>query len=86
MESDGTDLDGSPETLSKQDNTASCGATLASDVGRDLIGSAPTALGAPGSVLVVTTANADDAAQGWVLPTCDATASAALATLTVPTR
>ena len=84
--SDETDLNGSPETLSKQDNTARCGAALATDVGRDLIGSAPTALGAPGSVLVVTTANADDAAQGWVLPTCDATASDALATLTVPTR
>jgi hypothetical protein len=86
MESAGTDLDGSPGTLSKQDNTARCGAALASDVGRDLIGSTPTTLGAPGSVLVVTTANADDAAQGWVLPTCDAMASDALATLTVPTR
>jgi hypothetical protein len=86
IESDVSDLDGSPETQSKQDNTARCGAALASDVGRDLIGAAPTALGATGSVLVVTTANADDAAQGWVLPTCDATASDALATLTVPTR
>jgi hypothetical protein len=62
-----------------------CGATLAADVGRDLIGAAPTDLVVPGAVLVVTTANADDAAQGWVLPTCDATASDALATLTVPT-
>jgi hypothetical protein len=83
--SDGTDVDGSPETPSKQNDTARCGAALATDVGRGLIGSAPTDLGAPGSVLVVTTTSADDAAQGWVLPTCDATASDALATLTVPT-
>jgi hypothetical protein len=77
---------GQPQPMTKPENAGLCGSELASDVGRDLIGSAPTDLGAPGSVLVVTTANADDAAQGWVLPTCDATASDALATLTVPTR
>jgi negative regulator of sigma E activity len=84
--SDETDVDGSPETQSKQDNTARCGAALASDVGRDLIGAAPTDLDTAGAVLVVTTASTDGAVQGWVLPTCDATASDALATLTVPTR
>ncbi|MGH3478416.1 MAG: hypothetical protein ACRDQD_16450 [Nocardioidaceae bacterium] len=63
-----------------------CGATLAADVGRDLIGAAPTDLDTAGAVLVVITASTDGAVQGWVLPTCDATASDALATLTVPTR
>ena len=84
--SDETDVDGSPETQGKQDNTARCGAALASDVGRDLIGAAPTDLDTAGAVLVVTAASTDGAVQGWVLPTCDATASDALATLTVPTR
>ena len=84
-ESDRADQDGSGETPSHQENAGTCGAPLASDVGRDLIGSAPTDLGVPGAVLVVTTADTDDDAQGWVLPNCDATASDALATLTVPT-
>lgn len=84
-ESDRADQDGSGETPSHQESAGTCGAPLASDVGRDLIGSAPTDLGVPGAVLVVTTADTDDDAQGWVLPNCDATASDALATLTVPT-
>ena len=83
--SDRADQDESGETPSHQENAGTCGAPLASDVGRDLIGSAPTDLGVPGAVLVVTTADTDDDAQGWVLPNCDATASDALATLTVPT-
>jgi hypothetical protein len=78
--------DESEESATKPENARRCGAALASDLGRALLGSAPTGIGAPGAVLVVTTSNTDDAAQGWVLPNCDATASDALATLTVPTR
>ncbi|MGH9252451.1 MAG: hypothetical protein ACRD0W_23460, partial [Acidimicrobiales bacterium] len=61
-----------------------CGVALATEVDRGLIGAAPTDLGAPGAVLVVTAASTPDAAQGWVLPACDATASDALSMLTVP--
>ncbi|MGH8823426.1 MAG: zf-HC2 domain-containing protein [Jiangellaceae bacterium] len=80
-------VSGSTATTERADQeltTGACGATLAAEVGRDIIGTAPTDLGAAGAVLVVTTASTDETAQGWVLPTCDATASDVLTTLTVP--
>ena len=67
-----------------QQDADRCGAALAADVGRHLIGAAPTDIGTPGAVLVVTTASIDDAVQGWVVPTCDATAGDAAMTLVVP--
>ncbi|HET6686828.1 MAG TPA: zf-HC2 domain-containing protein [Jiangellaceae bacterium] len=82
--SGGLSQDESGESATDPENARRCGAAVASDLGRALIGSAPTGIGAPGAVLVVTTSNTDDAVQGWVLPNCDATASDALATLTVP--
>ncbi|HEX6579108.1 MAG TPA: hypothetical protein VF082_12155 [Jiangellaceae bacterium] len=63
-----------------------CGATLAADVGRGLIGAAPTDLSTPSGILVVTTASSDDAVQGWVVPTCDATAADAVMMVAVPTE
>ena len=65
-------------------SVGTCGAALATEVDRGLIGAAPTDLGEPGAVLVVTAASTPDAAQGWVLPACDATASDAISMLTVP--
>ncbi|HJU98255.1 MAG TPA: hypothetical protein VJ644_09785 [Jiangellaceae bacterium] len=63
-----------------------CGATLAADVGRGLIGAAPTDLSTPSGILVVTAASTDDAAQGWVVPTCDSTAADAVMMVVVPTE
>jgi hypothetical protein len=76
--------DSGDQDESRDQDADPCGAALAADVGRELIGAAPTDLGPPGTVLVVTTASTDDAVQGWVVPTCDATAADAAMTLVVP--
>jgi hypothetical protein len=76
--------DSGDQDESRDQDADPCGAALAADVGRELIGAAPTDLGPPGTVLVVTTASTDDAVQGWVVPTCDATAADVAMTLVVP--
>jgi hypothetical protein len=64
--------------------TEDCGRALARELGRALIGAAPTELGQPGAVLVVVEVDGTDQAQGFVLPACDAGAGDALTELTVP--
>jgi hypothetical protein len=84
MESFAAEDDGDQDESRVPQDADRCGAALAADVGRHLIGAAPTDLGSPGAVLVVTTASTDDAVQGWVVPTCDATAADAAMMLVVP--
>lgn len=55
-----------------------CGQPLADSLGAELVGTALTRLMDGGAVLVVVEVGRSTV-QGWVLPTCDATAEAALA-------
>jgi hypothetical protein len=54
-----------------------CGRALADELGRELVGSAPTAVTGEDAVLVVVEVT-DSIVEGWVLPTCDASISDAL--------
>lgn len=75
------------DEATESDGTAAaggrCGGRLAEELGRGLIGAVPTDLGRAGSVLVVVTGAGVRNAQGWVIPSCDATTADALADRTI---
>lgn len=60
-----------------------CGEALADEIGRDLIGAAPTDVTGGDAVLVVVEGDRPGQVQGWVLPACEEGLDDALAELTV---
>lgn len=63
-----------------------CGANLADELDREVVGAATTDLVEPGSVLVVVTTDDPDSVEGWVLPTCDDGPDDALTSQETPRR